>query len=80
MHIDTATDERALARNAPKLDQLTPEALDTLARLATFISQADGFNRVRGWGDFSERERAMMRAGALRIMQAAVLLGWIELA
>lgn len=73
--------DQELARKAPKLD-IGNDSLDDIARLALLISQVDGceglITRAPAYHELPERTRANQRATVLRIVQAMVLLGWIE--
>jgi hypothetical protein len=74
--------DQALARRAPKLENIGADALDDIARLALLISQVEGCESVLArpvqYHELPERTRANQRATVLRIVQAMVLLGWIE--
>jgi len=71
--------DQALARRAPKLD-IGNDALDDIGRLALLISQEEGCEGLVKvpYHELPERTRANQRATVLRIIQAMVLLGWIE--
>jgi hypothetical protein len=79
------SDEERLAHHPPPLDELSAAELDRLARVAYRIAQVDAAKHrqlvpaagVVPWHELPERTRANSRATVLRIMQAAVLLGWI---
>lgn len=80
-------DEEHLAHHAPKLDNLTGEQCEKIARLAYRISQveAERLRKVlpvgtvlRPWRSFSARERTEQCATVLRVVQAMVLLGEAE--
>lgn len=70
--------------DAPKLD-LSKEALDELANLALTIAQEDarkaGVRPAKAFAPYtaqSEDTRANQRAGVYRVIQAMVLLGYLE--
>jgi len=77
----------ALASHPPPLANVGPEFLDRLAALALRVAQVDAAKRsiqvpatyARSYLEFSPSERAAQRATVLRVLQAAVLLGLIEL-
>jgi hypothetical protein len=73
-----------LLDEAPALD-LSKEALDELASLALTLAQKDaeksGVRPPRAFVPYIEQPseaRANQRAGVYRVLQAAVLLGYIE--
>lgn len=73
----------SLATQAPRVD-LDKHALDTIADLALRIAHHSASPSqlgvdLRPYVDRSELERARMRSGVLRVIQALVLLGWIDL-
>ena len=74
--------DQALARRAPKLENLGADSLDDIGRLALLISQVEGCEsslvQPVPYHELPERTRANQRATVLRIVQAMVLLGWIE--
>lgn len=69
----------------PELD-LSTESLDQIARVARAIAQLDARKHgvlldernARPYEHCTPQERAGMRAGALRCMQALLILGYIE--
>jgi hypothetical protein len=75
-----------LARRAPDLD-LGVADLDRIAALALRIThlaqERAGIPteaiHLRPYDERTSQERAAMRAGAHRVIQAMILLGWIEL-
>jgi hypothetical protein len=80
-------EEEQLAHQAPKLDGLTGEDLERIARVAYRISQveAERSKRVlppgtvlKPWREFTARERVEQCATITRILQAMTLLGWLE--
>jgi len=72
--------DQDLARKAPKLENLSADSLDDIGRLALLISQVEGCEGLVKvpYHELPERTRANQRATVLRIVQAMVLLGWIE--
>jgi hypothetical protein len=74
--------DQALARRAPKLENLGADSLDDIGRLALLISQVEGCESAlvppAAYHELPERTRANQRATVLRIVQAMVLLGWIR--
>jgi len=80
-------DEERAAHHPPKLDALTGVEAERIARVAYRISQvASERDRrilpagtvVRPWRSFSARERSEAVATVTRVVQALVLLGWLE--
>ena len=71
--------------DAPRLD-LDAQALDAIASTALRLAHLDAPRegriltqlQARPYEARSEQERANMRAGVYRTIQALVLLGWIE--
>jgi hypothetical protein len=78
--------EEYLARRAPELD-LTIEQLDEIAALAHRITRVHAERagiptepiHMRPYAERTSQERAAMRAGVLRVLQALILIGWLEL-
>lgn len=75
------------AHRAPKLDAITFHELERIARVAYRISQVQAERErkvlppgtvVRPWRSFTARERAEASATVMRVLQALVLLGWLE--
>jgi hypothetical protein len=80
-------EEESLAHHAPKLDAVSGEELERIARLAYRISQVEGERTrrvlpggtiVKPWSAFTPRERVEAAATVNRVLQALVLLGWVE--
>lgn len=75
-----------LARQAPELD-VPLEALDEIAALAMRITHLQHERaglpiepiHARPYHARTSQERAAMRAGVMRTIQAMILLGWLEL-
>lgn len=80
-------EEEQFAHQAPKLDAVTPEELERIARVAYRISQIEAEKQKRvlppgvilkPWREFSPRERVEACATVTRILQSMTLLGWLE--
>lgn len=80
-------EEEQLAHQAPKLDAVTPDELERVARVAYRISQIEAEKQKRvlppgvilkPWREFSPRERVEACATVTRILQSLTLLGWLE--
>lgn len=65
-----------LARQQPPETNLTREDLDAVGHLAMLLQQ--GTTAKDGYLTLPEERRQAIRGGVLRIVQAMVLLGWIE--
>jgi len=89
MPIGTAYDPETienLARHAPpELVNVTPDALDAIAHLTNELARRANLIAVPGsstWVPYRERsevQRRTYRVTVMRLIQAMVMLGWIEL-
>jgi len=79
------TDRIATNRSDPPKPELSTHALDELAELALLLAQQDaekqGVRHPRAFIPYREQQpeaRANQRAGVYRVVQALVLLGYID--
>lgn len=79
-----ALSDEALAASAPDLVAFTMEDARRVARLALLITHEAQRRKhpldPRGprWEEFPPERRAAAAAGAFRVVQALMLLGWID--
>jgi hypothetical protein len=77
-------EDAALAKQKPPaLANLPPEATARIAKLAYLITLEENARRDAGvlqpsWHELSDAQRDASCRGVLRVVQAMVLLGWIE--
>lgn len=80
-------EEEQLAHHAPKLDGITAEELERVARVAYRVSQVEAERTakilppgtvLKPWREKTARERVEAVATVTRILQSLVLLGWLE--